>query len=80
MLTIKSILFFILIFAIIIYGYIYYENIMSSSFLLQGVKIFLIIITILSITFPHIMDYIKYSDNKNISLEDIMLFHHSSKK
>jgi hypothetical protein len=80
MLTYKSMLFFILIFGIIIYGYIYYEHIMSSSLLLQGVKIFLIGITILSITFPHVMDYFKYSDNKNISLEDILLFHHSSKK
>ncbi len=79
MLSIKSILFFLIIFGAIIYAYVYYEQIMSQSYIYHIVRALLVIITILSITFPHVMDYLKYSDNQKISMEDILRSYHSKR-
>ena len=78
-LSIKSIIFFIILFGFIIYAYIYYDTFFLSYTFLNIVKVLTIILAILSITFPHIMDYFKYHDG-SYELKDILLYHHSNKK
>ncbi len=81
-LSIKSIIFFIILFGFIIYAYLYYDTIFLSYPFLNIVKVITIILAILSITFPHVMDYFKYniSGENNYELKDILLYHHSNKK
>jgi hypothetical protein len=79
MLSLKSIFFFIIIFGAILYAYLYYDQIMSQSYIYYIVRILLVAITMLSIAFPHVMNYLKYSDNENISFNDILLSYHSKK-
>ena len=80
MLSFRSILFFIIIFGAILYAYFYYDQIMSQSYIYSIVRILLVGITMLSITFPHVMNYLKYSDNEHIVLNDILLSYHSRNK
>ncbi len=80
-LSIKSIIFFVILFGIIIYAYIYYDTLFLSYPFLNIIKILTVILAILSITFPHVMDYFKYNDSKSkYKLEDILLYHHSNMK
>ncbi len=77
----KSIFFFIILFGLIIYAYIYYDTLFLSYSFLNVVKVLTILLAILSITFPHIMDYFKYYDGSgSYELKDILLYHHSNKK
>ncbi len=73
----KSIIFFILLFGIIILGYFTYDIWMSKLYIGTIVKVLLVIIGMLSIAFPHVMDYIKYSDEK-YSIKDVLVYHHSN--
>ncbi len=78
----KSILFFIILFGIIIYAYIYYDSLFLSYPFLNIIKVCTILLAILSITFPHVMDYFKYSEpgKNNYNLEDVLKYHHSNMK
>ena len=77
----KSIIFFIILFGLIIYAYIYYDTIFLSYPFLNIIKVCTVLLAILSITFPHVMDYFKYSDEKsNYTLEDLLKYHHSNMK
>lgn len=78
-LSIKSILFFIILFGLIIYAYLYYDTLFLSYPFLNIIKVCTVILAILSITFPHIMDYFKYSDGV-YKLEDVLKYHHSNIK
>ncbi len=75
----KSILFFIILFGIIILGYFTYETWMAKFHIGTIVKVILVLLGMLSIAFPHVMDYLKYSDEK-YSLEDVLVYHHSNQK
>ena len=77
--SIKSILFFIILFGLILYAYIYYDTLFLSYPFLNIIKICTIVLAILSITFPHVMDYFKYSEG-NYKLEDVLKYHHSNMK
>ncbi len=78
-LSIKSIFFFIILFGIIIYAYLYYDTLFLSYPFLNIVKVLTIILAILSVTFPHVMDYFKYNDGA-YKLEDVLKYHHSNIK
>ncbi len=78
-LSIKSILFFIILFGLIIYVYMYYDTLFLSYPFLNIIKVLTVLLAILSITFPHVMDYLKYHDG-SYELKDILLYHHSNKK
>lgn len=78
-LSIKSILFFIILFGLIIYSYLYYDTLFLSYPFLNIIKVCTVILAILSITFPHVMDYFKYNDG-NYKLEDVLKYHHSNIK
>lgn len=76
--NLRAILLFLFIFGMIIYMYIYYETIITNSYIYTIVKVFAVLLAILSISFPHVMDYLKYSDNANISIYDILHRYHSN--
>ena len=74
-LSIKSIIFFVVIFGLIIYAYYHYESLLLlTSFPI--VRVLIIIIAGLSVAFPHIMDYLKYYDGDKYTLEDVMKAYH----
>jgi hypothetical protein len=74
-LSIKSILFFVVIFGLIIYTYYHYERLMTiTSFSI--VRVLLIVMAGLSVAFPHIMNYLKYYDGDKYTLEDVMKAYH----
>lgn len=75
-LSIKSIIFFIIIFGLIIYAYLYYDTLFLSYPFLNVIKVCTVILAILSITFPHIMDYLDGA----YKLEDVLKYHHSNIK
>lgn len=77
--SIKSILFFIVLFGLIIYVYFYYDTIFLSYPFLNIIKVVTVILAILSITFPHVMDYFKYNEGV-YKLEDVLKYHHSNIK
>jgi hypothetical protein len=59
----KSILFFIILFALILYGYFHYERMMAESYIYSFIKFFLIIAAIISVSFPRLMDYLIEKDS-----------------
>ena len=74
-LSIKSIIFFVVIFGLIIYAYYHYESLLLLS-TFPIVRVLIIIMAGLSVAFPHIMDYLKYYDGDKYSLEDVMKAYH----
>ena len=73
-LSVKSTIFFVMIFGLIIYAYYHYEQLMMTSFPI--VRVLLIIMAGLSVAFPHIMNYLKYYDGDKYTLEDVMKAYH----
>lgn len=74
-LSIKSIIFFVIIFGLIIYAYYHYERLMMiTSFPI--VRVLLIVMAGLSVAFPHIMNYLKYYEGDKYTLEDVMKAYH----
>ncbi len=55
-LSIKSIIFFVIIFGLIIYAYINYENLFVYGPISTIIKVFLVLFAIITISFPNIMD------------------------
>jgi hypothetical protein len=81
-LSFKSIIFFIILFGLIIYAYIYYDSLFLYYPFLNIIKVLTVLLAILSITFPHVMDYFKYNDfeKSSYNLEDVLKYHHSNIK
>lgn len=70
----KSIFFFIILFALILYGYFHYEHMMATSYIYSFIKFFLIIAAILSVSFPRLMDYLIEKDSlSTFSMNDYFL-------
>jgi hypothetical protein len=68
--SIKSILFFTLLFGFILFGFFYYETFTKYFPIHIGIKFFILILAICGIFFPHIMKKLKDGDD----VDDIKKF------
>ena len=63
--SIKSILFFSVIFGFIIFGYFYYERFLQIFPIHIIIKLFIVIIGVFSILFPQIIKKIRNGDDRD---------------
>jgi len=68
--NIKPILFFLVLFGIIVYGYFQYDTFTKYIPIPNFIKIFILIIGLAAIFFPHFMNKVKESD----TMEEIKEF------